>query len=71
MDKAKMIANKVASSVPKTIDEATLLNSIAHLSCAYCHITRLLGQFVRYIFSKQSYQNQEWVLNIAIFFSKN
>ena len=26
MDKAKMIANKVASSVPKTIDEATLLN---------------------------------------------
>ncbi len=26
MDKAKMIANEVASSVPKTIDEATLLN---------------------------------------------
>ena len=26
IDKAKMIANKVASSVPKTIDEATLLN---------------------------------------------
>lgn len=26
MDKAKMIANEVASSVPKTVDEATLLN---------------------------------------------
>lgn len=26
IDKAKMIANEVASSVPKTIDEATLLN---------------------------------------------
>ncbi|MGM9820022.1 MAG: hypothetical protein ACI3Z9_04355 [Candidatus Onthomorpha sp.] len=39
IDKAKMIVGKVASSMPKTIDEATLLN--CYCSFKLCFLPKL------------------------------